>query len=200
LHLQVLDLGVYPPKLTILDIPLGGQPVKHRQLARQVGKRVEDPPASSMASFQFTRSVPSQGTAFVFGSWVCIADGAGNFRRFLVDMKPKTPVADLRGDLDKSVDDLNDLSINASVAKIEVESALGATSSGAGATSLGLDSFQSKDSRSRSRLGSRNLATDLQEADISKSLSTLEKDWILCSNLEGPKPPHVGGFGLFLRQ
>jgi hypothetical protein len=42
------------PKLTTLGISLGGQPIKHRQLARQVGERVKDPPASSMASFQFT--------------------------------------------------------------------------------------------------------------------------------------------------
>jgi hypothetical protein len=82
------------PKLTTLGISLGGQPVKHRQLPRQVRERVEDPPASSMASFNFIRSVPSQGTTFVFGSWVCIADGAGNFRRFLVDMRPKTFAAD----------------------------------------------------------------------------------------------------------
>jgi hypothetical protein len=68
------------PKLTTVGISLGGQPVKHRQLARQVGERVEDPPASSMASFKFIRSVPSQGTTFVFVSWVCIADGVGNFR------------------------------------------------------------------------------------------------------------------------
>jgi hypothetical protein len=99
-----------------------------------------------MASFQFTRSVPSQGMIFVFGSWVCIADGAGNFHRFLVDMKPKTPVAGLRSDLDKFVDNLDDLSIHASAVKIEVESAPGATSSGIEVTSLGLDSFQSKDS------------------------------------------------------
>jgi hypothetical protein len=101
-----------------------------------------------MASFQFTKSVPSQGMTFVFGSWVCIADGAGNFRGFFIDMKPKTSAADLRSDLDKFVDDLDDWSIHASVAKIEVESAPGVTSSGAAATSLGLDSFQSKDSRS----------------------------------------------------
>jgi hypothetical protein len=92
-----------------------------------------------MASVQFTRSVPSQGTIFVFSSWVYIADGAGNFRRFLVDMKPKTPAADLRSDLDKFVDDLDDLTIHASAAKVEVESTPGATSSGAAATSLGLD-------------------------------------------------------------
>jgi hypothetical protein len=36
--------------------------------------------------------------------------------------------------------------------------------------------LQSEDSRSRSRLDLRNLATDLQEANISESLSTLEKD------------------------
>jgi hypothetical protein len=99
-----------------------------------------------MASFQFTRSVPSQGTTLVFGSWVCIADGAGNFHPFPIDMKPKTPAAGLRSDLDKFVDDLYDLLIHPSAAKIEVESAPGVTSSGAAATSLGLDPFQSKDS------------------------------------------------------
>jgi hypothetical protein len=145
-------------------------------MARQVGERVEDPPASSMTSFRFTRSVPSQGTIFVFGSWVCIADGVGDFRQFPIDMKPKTPVADLRSDFNKFVDDLDDLSIHASVAKIKMESAPGLTSSGAAATPLGLESFQSKGSRSRSRLGSRNPATDPQEADVSGSLSTLEKD------------------------
>jgi hypothetical protein len=91
-------------------------------------------------------------------------------------MKPKTPVVDLHSDFDKFVDDLDDLSIHASAAKIKMESAPGSTSSGAVATSLGLESFQSKDSRSQSRLGSRNLATDLQEADVSGSLSALEKD------------------------
>jgi hypothetical protein len=61
---------------------------------------------------------------FVFGSWVCIADGVGDFRRFLIDMKPKTLTADPRSDLDKFVDDLDNLSIHASAAKIKMESAL----------------------------------------------------------------------------
>jgi hypothetical protein len=111
------------PKLTTLGISLGGQPVKHRQLARQVGERVEDPPASSMTSFNFIRSVPSQGTTFIFGSWVCIADGVGNFRRFLVDMRLKTFVADPRSDLDKFIDGLDKLPLHASAAQIEMESA-----------------------------------------------------------------------------
>jgi hypothetical protein len=112
--------------------------------------RIEDPPANSMASFQFIRSVPSQGMTFVFGSWVCIADGVGSFHRFLIDMKPKTSTAGPCSDLDKFVDDLDDLSILASATRTKVEIASSMTSSGAAATVLGLDSFQSKDSCSRS--------------------------------------------------
>jgi hypothetical protein len=149
-----------------------------------------------MASFQFTRSVPSQGTTFVFGSWVCVADGASSFRRFLVDMKPKTSTAGSHSDLDKFVDDLNDLSILGSATRTEEEFASKATSSSAATTFFGLDSFQSEDSRSRSRLGLRNLATDLQEANISESLSTLEED--LDSLLQLGKPEataHRGASG-----
>jgi hypothetical protein len=124
-----------------------------------------------MATFQFSKSVPSQGTTFVFGSWVFIADGAGNFRRFLVDMKPKISAADPRSDLDKFIDGLDNLSTHASATKIEVESTPGSTSSSVVATSLGLDSFQSKDSHNQSQLGSRNLATDLQGANFSESFS-----------------------------
>jgi hypothetical protein len=96
-------------------------------------------------------------------------------------------VADPRGDLDKFIDDLDDLSIHASAAKIKMESALGSTSFGAAVTSLGLDSFQSKDSRNRSQLGSRNPATDLQEADFSGSLSALEEDLDFLLQSGGPE-------------
>jgi hypothetical protein len=101
-----------------------------------------------MASFRFTRLVPSQGTTFVFGSWVCIVDGEGDFRRFLVDMKPETLMASPQADLDKFVDELDDLSILGSATRIKEESASSTTSSGAATTLLGLDSFQSEDSRS----------------------------------------------------
>jgi hypothetical protein len=150
LQFRVLDLSISSPKLTTLDIPLGGQPVKHQQLARHVGERIEDPPANSMASFKFTTSVPSQGMTFVFGSWVCVADGVGSLHRFLVDMKPKTPVAGFHSDLDKFVDNLDDFSIHGSTTRTEEESAFGVTLSSAATTLLGLDSFQSKVSRSRS--------------------------------------------------
>jgi hypothetical protein len=43
-------------------------------------------------------------------------------------------------------------------------------------TTLGSDSLQSEDLRSRSRLGLRNSATEFQEVNNSESLSALEKD------------------------
>jgi hypothetical protein len=146
-----------------------------------------------MASFQFTRSVPSQGM-----TWVCIADGAGSFRRFLVDMKLKTPTASFHSDLDKFVDNLDDLSIHGSAMRTEEESTFGATPSSAATTLLGLDPFQSEVSRSRSRLGLHNLATDFQKANISESLSILEKDMDSLLQLGKPESHRTsGGFRLF---
>jgi hypothetical protein len=55
--------------------------VKHRQLVRQVGVRIEDPPANSMASFKFTIDA----------------------------MKPKILAASFHSDLDEFVDNLDDL-------------------------------------------------------------------------------------------
>jgi hypothetical protein len=112
-------------------------------------------------------------------------------------MKPKTSTADPRSDFDKFINDLDDLLIHASAARIEVEFAPGATSSSVAATSLGLDSFQSKDSRNRSRLDSRDLATDLQEADISESLSALEEPGFSAPTWRARSHRMSGCFGLF---
>jgi hypothetical protein len=108
-------------------------------------------------------------------------------------MKPKTPTASFHSDLDKFVDNLDDSSIHGSATRTEEESAFGATPSSVATTLLGLDSFQSKVSRSQSRLGLRNLATHLQEANISESLSTLEKD--LDSLLQLGKPEATTRWG-----
>jgi hypothetical protein len=117
-----------------------------------------------MASFNFIRSVPSQGTTFIFGSWVCIADGADNFQRFLVNMRPKTLAADPHSGLDKFIDELDNLSLHTSAAQVEMESAPGLTSSSVATTSPGLDLFQFRDPHGRSQLGSCKPATNLQEA------------------------------------
>jgi hypothetical protein len=129
-----------------------------------------------MAFFNFAGSVPSRGTTFVFGSWVCIADGAGNFRRFLVNMTPKTVAADPRSGLDKFVGEIDNLPLHASAAQIEMESVPSSTSSGVATTFPGLDLFQSRDSHGRTQPGLCEPATDLQEANASGSLSMLEKD------------------------
>jgi hypothetical protein len=113
-------------------------------------------------------------------------------------MKPKILVADLHSDLDKFVDDLDDLPIHASAAKIKMESAPSSTSSSAAAISLGLDSFQSKDSHNRSQIGSHNPATDLQEADISGSLSALEKDLDFLLQSRGPEATACWGLWVVL--
>jgi hypothetical protein len=108
-------------------------------------------------------------------------------------MKPKTPAASFHSDLNKFFDKLDDLSIHGSAMRTEEEFAFGATPSSAATTLLGLDSFQSEVSCSRSRLGLRNLATDLQEANISESLSTLEKDLDSLLQLEKPESHRTSG-------
>ena len=56
---------------------LGG---KHQQLERQVGDS-----ASSMAIFGFSTMTPPRGATFIFGSWVCVANGSGGFNSHLTN-------------------------------------------------------------------------------------------------------------------
>ena len=60
---------------------LGG---KHRQLARQVGDSASSS-TSSMATFAFSTMAPPQGATFIFGSWVCVANGSGGFGSHLTN-------------------------------------------------------------------------------------------------------------------
>jgi hypothetical protein len=108
--------------------------------------RIEDPLANSMASFKLTSPVHPKGTTFVFGSWVCIADGAGDFRRFTIDvMKPKTLAASFHSELNEFVDNLDGLLTHGFARKIEEESVFNATPPRAATTTLGSNSFQSED-------------------------------------------------------
>jgi hypothetical protein len=166
-------------KLTTSGIPLGEQVVKYRQLARQVGVRIEDPLVNSMASFKFTSAMLPQGMMFIFGSWVCIADGAGDFRWFTIDvMKPKTLAASFYSDLDEFVDNLNDLLTHGFATRTE--------------------------DQTRSNL--RTCVTDHDSVYAIRPLNirrptTLspslhwKRTWTIYSKLENPKPPHVGGGG-----
>ena len=60
---------------------LGG---KHRQLAHQVGDSASSS-MSSMATFAFSTMAPPQGATFIFGSWVCVANGSGSFDSHLTN-------------------------------------------------------------------------------------------------------------------
>jgi hypothetical protein len=81
-----------------------------------------------------------QGTTFVFGLWVCVTDGAGDFHRLTIDvMKPKTLAASFHSDLDEFVDNLDDLLTHGSATKTEEESVFNATLPRAATTTLGSD-------------------------------------------------------------
>jgi hypothetical protein len=104
-----------------------------------------------MASFKFTSVVLPEGTTLIFGSWVCVADGVGDFRRLTIDvLKPKTLGASFHSELEEFVDNLDDLLTHGSARKIEEESVFNATPPRAATTTLESDSLQSEDLRSRS--------------------------------------------------
>jgi hypothetical protein len=55
---------------------------------------IEDPLENSMASFNFTSAVLDKGTAFIFGSWVCIINRLGGFNSHLAHArKPEASAA-----------------------------------------------------------------------------------------------------------
>jgi hypothetical protein len=71
--------------------------LKHRQLARQVGVLAEDLMTNSTASV-FVKPIVAfnRGDTFVFGSWVCTADGTGSFqRRLTMTPNPSTGLVTL---------------------------------------------------------------------------------------------------------
>jgi hypothetical protein len=80
--------------------------------------------------------------------WVCVGDGAGDFRRFTIDiMKPKTPAASFHSELDEFIDNLNDLSTHGSARNTEEEPVFNATPPRAATTTLGSDPLQSENLR-----------------------------------------------------
>jgi hypothetical protein len=112
-------------------------------------------------------------------------------------MKPKTLAAGFHSDLDEFVDNLDDLLIHGSATKTEEESVFNMTLPRAVATTLRSDPLQSENLRNRSRLGLRNSAIEYQEANNSKSLSTLEKDLDYLLQIGKPEATaRRGGCGL----
>ena len=74
--------------------------VKHRQLAPTVGLLAKDQQKNSMASFEFSFPAINVGTTFVFGTWVCIANGSGGFSSHLINpASTKTPRQEQLGEI-----------------------------------------------------------------------------------------------------
>jgi hypothetical protein len=63
-----------------------------------------------MASFNFTSVVLDEGTTFIFGSWICVANGSGGFNSHLANSKkPEASSSTPSSDLDDFIDNLNDM-------------------------------------------------------------------------------------------
>jgi hypothetical protein len=109
---------------------------------------IKDPSVNSIATFNFTSTVLEEGTTFVFGLWVCIADGAGGFHRHLIDnTKPETPAVNRCNDLDEFVDNLDEMLLPDLAGDIEEQSILNATSTWVALGLLGPDPIRSEGPR-----------------------------------------------------
>jgi hypothetical protein len=56
---------------------------------------IDDHQANSMAIFNST-PIPQEGTTFIFGSWVCVANGQGGFSSYLTnprELEAPSPVS-----------------------------------------------------------------------------------------------------------
>jgi hypothetical protein len=101
---------------------------------------IEHPPENSMASLSFTSTVLDEGTTFIFGSWICVANGLGSFNNHLVDSrKPEASAATRSASLDKFIDNPNELLLPDLARQIERISIFDATPTRAAPRLLGSD-------------------------------------------------------------
>jgi hypothetical protein len=71
---------------------------------------IEHPPENLMASFNFTNAVLDEGTTFIFGSWIYVANCSGGFSSHLANSKElEASSSTPSSDLDKFVDNLDDM-------------------------------------------------------------------------------------------
>jgi hypothetical protein len=131
-----------------------------------------------MASFSFTSTVLDEGTTFIFGSWICVTNGLGRFNSHLADSrKPEASAPTRRSDLDKFIDNLDELLLPVLAGQIERMSVFDVTSTHAAPELVGSDSNRS------------------EETTQSESLSDLKEDLDRLLKLEdtGATACWVGG-------
>jgi hypothetical protein len=98
---------------------------------RQVGYLVVDPLANSMALDIIKPSVTfQQGDTFVFGSWVCIADGAGSFLRYLASTSESKLKSSMltQASMEEFIKNFGEISLSDLVKELELESEYNSTS------------------------------------------------------------------------
>jgi hypothetical protein len=104
-----------------------------------------------MASFSFTSVVLDEGTIFIFGSWICLADGLGGFNSHLTNSKePEAFPSTSSSDLDNFIDNLDDMLLPYLAQQIERMSFFNSTSTCDAPGLLGSDPNQS-DNTSQSK-------------------------------------------------
>ena len=106
-----------------------------------------------MASFSFEPTVLDEGTTFLFGSWVCVADGSGGFNSHLADpinsrsSSPASPKGAGEALLPERIDEIDRLSV------------FDMTTTRSPTTLLGLDSIYPETPPNYTMFGLRNAAT-----------------------------------------
>jgi hypothetical protein len=71
---------------------------------------IEHPLENSMASLSITSNMLDEGTTFIFGSWICVANGLGGLNNHLIDSrKPEASTATRRSNLNSFINDLDEL-------------------------------------------------------------------------------------------
>jgi hypothetical protein len=99
-----------------------------------------------MASFSFTSIVLDEGTTFIFGSWICIANAVGGFNDHLADSrKPEASTPTQSSDLARFVGNLDELLLPYPAGEIERISIFDVTSTHAAPGLLRLDSNRSEE-------------------------------------------------------
>jgi hypothetical protein len=84
---------------------------------------MEHPLENSMVFFNFTSAMLNEGTTFIFGSWICIANSLGGFNSHLVDSrKPEASTTNQGSDLDEFIDNLDELLLPGLVLHIKMMS------------------------------------------------------------------------------
>jgi hypothetical protein len=74
---------------------------------------MDDPQENSMVLFNFTSTMLDDGITFTFGSWICIANGSGDFNSHLSNTrKPEVCVSTSSRDIGNFIDDLGEFQLS----------------------------------------------------------------------------------------